>query len=223
MESDDQLPFTPPELIGNPEPRCPCLLLLDTSTSMRGNPIAELNRGLITFKDELMADRMAAQRVEVGVLTFGPVMVQSDFQTPDQWNPPSLVANGDTPIGAAIEQGLQMLDARKQIYRSSGINYYRPWIFLITDGGPTDSWQNAAALVRAGDNDQRKSFSFFAVGVEEAKMDVLARISRREPLRLQGLKFRDLFAWLSSSLGGVARSQPGDLVALPSPSGWTSV
>jgi len=223
MEADDQLPFVAPDLISNPEPRCPCLLLLDTSTSMRGSPIAELNQGLVTFKDELMADRMATQRVEVGVLTFGPVMVQSDFQTPDQWNPPSLVANGDTPIGGAVEEGLRMLEARKQLYRSSGISYYRPWIFLITDGGPTDSWQNAAALVRAGDNDQRKSFSFFAVGVEGANMDILARISHREPLRLQGLRFRDLFAWLSSSLGGVARSQPGDAVALPSPSGWASV
>jgi len=223
MEANDQLPFVAPDLISNPEPRCPCLLLLDTSTSMRGNPIAELNQGLVTFKDELMADGMATQRVEVGVLTFGPVMVQSDFQTPDQWNPPSLVANGDTPIGGVVEEGLRMLEARKQLYRSSGISYYRPWIFLITDGGPTDSWQNAAALVRAGDNDQRKSFSFFAVGVEGANMEILARLSRREPLRLQGLRFRDLFAWLSSSLGGVARSQPGDAVALPSPSGWASV
>jgi uncharacterized protein YegL len=224
--SNDQLPFPTPDIVGNPEPRCPCLLLLDTSGSMRGQPIAELNGGLVAFKDELTADTMAAQRVEIGLVTFGPVQVQSEFQTPDLWIPPTLRAGGETPMGAAIEHGLKMLDARKQVYKQTGLSYYRPWIFLITDGGPTDEWQNAAALVRAGDNNERKAFSFFCVGVENAKMDILAQISVREPLRLKGLRFRDLFSWLSSSLGMVSRSKPSDAVQLNNPvtpSGWASV
>ncbi len=223
---DDQMPFPTPDIVGNPEPRCPCLLLLDTSGSMRGQPIAELNAGLVAFKDELAADTMAAQRVEIGIITFGPVQVRSEFQTPDLWIPPTLRAGGETPMGAAIEQGLKMLDARKQVYKQTGLSYYRPWIFLITDGGPTDEWRNAAALVRAGDNNERKSFSFFAVGVENAKMDILGQISVREPLRLKGLRFRDLFSWLSSSLGAVSRSKPSDAVELnnpATPSGWATV
>jgi uncharacterized protein YegL len=221
--SDDQIPFDHPELVVNPEPRCACLLLLDTSGSMNGQPITELNAGLVTFKDELMADPMAMQRVEVAVISFGPVRVHSDFQNPDTWTPPHLEASGDTPMGAAIEQGLQMLDARKQVYKQSGITHYRPWVFLITDGGPTDSWRHAASLVHAGDNDERKSFAFFAVGVQGANMEILSQISRREPKKLQGLRFRDLFAWLSSSLGGVSRSTPGTPVSPTSPSGWESV
>jgi len=161
MSHDDQIPFDHPELVINPEPRCACLLLLDTSGSMSGRPIAELNAGLVTLKDELMADAMAVQRVEIGVITFGPVRVQSDFQSPDAWTPPQLQAGSDTPMGAAIEQGLEMLDARKQVYRHSGITYYRPWIFLITDGAPTDNWRNSAFLIHQGDNEERKSFSFF--------------------------------------------------------------
>jgi uncharacterized protein YegL len=226
MSHDDQIPFEHPELVINPEPRCACLLLLDTSGSMHGQPIAELNDGLVAFKDALMADAMAMQRVEVGVISFGPVRVRSDFQNPDTWTPPRLEASGDTPMGSAIEQGLQMLDARKQVYRQSGINYYRPWVFLITDGAPTDSWKHAASLVQAGDNDERKSFAFFAVGVQGANMETLAQISRREPHKLKELRFRDLFVWLSSSLGGVSRSTPGTQVLLPpptGPSGWASV
>ncbi len=225
MSSSDQIPFSFPEFAVNPEPRCACLLLLDTSTSMQGAAIAELNQGLQTFKQELMSDGMATQRVEVGIVTFGPVEVNSDFQTADVFIPPQLVASGNTPMGAAIEQGLDMLEARKMTYKQAGISYYRPWVFLITDGSPTDDWQRAAERVRAGDNNERKQFSFFAVGVDGADMSTLTQICSptRPPLKLKGLSFRELFAWLSSSLGGVARSQPGEAVKLSVPTGWGSV
>lgn len=225
MESSDQIPFAFPDLVTNPEPRCPCLLLLDTSGSMNGQPIAQLNDGLRQFKEELTADAMAMQRVEVAIVTFGPVQVLSEFQTPDIFQPPHLSAGGDTPMGAAIMQGLDMLEARKAIYKQAGVAYYRPWVFLITDGGPTDHWQAAADRVRQGDSPERKAFSFFAVGVENADMTRLASICspQRPPMKLKGLSFRELFSWLSSSLGGVAKSQPGQMVALPAPTGWSAV
>jgi uncharacterized protein YegL len=225
MSASDQVPFAFPDLVANPEPRCPCVLLLDTSGSMNGQPITQLNAGLRQFKEELMADSMAMQRVEVALVTFGPVQVVADFQTPDLFEPPHLRAGGDTPMGAAIAQGLDMLEARKAVYKQAGVAYYRPWVFLITDGGPTDHWQTAAARVRQGDSADRKAFSFFAVGVEGADMTRLTDICspQRPPMKLMGLSFRELFSWLSSSLGGVAKSQPGQLVALPPPTGWSAV
>lgn len=152
MRYSDQIPFVPPSLIENPEPRCPCLLLLDTSGSMNGKPISELNAGLRTFKEELTSDAMAAQRVEVAIITFGPVRVLSDFETADMFQPPTLASTGDTPMGAAIMQGLDMLETRKSIYKQAGVAYYRPWVFLVTDGGPTDLYTAAAERVRQGDN-----------------------------------------------------------------------
>lgn len=217
----EQVPFGGVEFADNPEPRCPCILLLDTSGSMQGEPIQELNNGLVTFKDELFADSLAAKRVEVSIITFGPVEGVIEFQTAENFYPPVLQAGGDTPMGAAIESALQSLEQRKNVYRSNGISYFRPWIFLITDGGPTDEWQRAAMRLREGE--QQKSFAFFAVGVEGARMDILRQISVREPIKLQGLKFRELFQWLSSSMKSVSQSVPGTEVPLSPPSGWASV
>lgn len=225
MTSLDQLPFNVMEYAMSPVKRCPCLLLLDTSMSMRGRPIDQLNEGLQTFKSQLMDDKMAMQSVELGIITFGPVKIEAEFQTADQFSPPTLIADGDTPMGSAIERGLDMLAARKAVYRQAGIGYFRPWVFLITDGAPTDSWQTAAERIHDGDHDQKKTFSFFAVGVDGADMTTLSRICSpdRPPLPLKGLNFQKMFCWLSGSLKGVSRSQPGQRVPLAAPSGWADV
>ncbi|WP_239014053.1 vWA domain-containing protein [Archangium violaceum] len=209
----------------NPEPRCPCVLLLDTSGSMNGRPIEALNAGLLQYRDELAADSLASKRVEVAVVTFGgQVQTLHDFSTADAFFPSPLMAEGNTPMGEAIVRATDMLSVRKSLYRQNGILFYRPWIFLITDGGPTDAWQSAAERVRQGE--ASKAFSFFAVGVEGANLDVLKQISVREPLKLDGLRFRDLFQWLSNSQKAVSRSQTTDEVRLANPAapgGWASV
>jgi len=220
----EQQPFDTGPFVNNPAQRCPCLLLLDVSASMSGRPIEELNAGLIVLKDELSADPLASKRVQIGVVVFGPVETVTDFIDAGQWDAPVLTTKGNTPMGAAIERGLQMLESQKSIYRSNGIPHYRPWIFLITDGGPTDSWQNAARLVHEGE--ANKKFKFFAVGVEGANFDILKQISVGEPIALKGLRFRDLFAWLSSSLSAVSQSNPGDEVKLENPiapKGWGTI
>jgi uncharacterized protein YegL len=221
----EQVPFGTDDFAENPEPRCPSVLVLDVSGSMGGEPIAQLNAGLQVYRDELAADSLAAKRVEVAVLTFGgSVDLVSDFCTASSFVAPQLAARGDTPMGAAINQALDLLTQRKEQYRANGIAFYRPWVFLITDGGPTDEWRSAAQRVR--DGEAKKSFAFFSVGVQGARMDVLSQISSREPLKLDGLRFRDLFQWLSNSQQSVSKSTPGDEVPLANPTapgGWASV
>lgn len=228
MTKFTQNPFGAAPFAENPEPRCPCVLLLDASGSMSGNPIRQLNAGLQEFRNELIADDLASRRVEVAVVRFGPVSTEADFATPDMFFPPHLQASGGTPMGEAVLHALHLIEVRKEAYRSHGIAYFRPWIFLITDGAPTDSIVAAARAIREGE--AARKFNFFAVGVEGADFARLAELAppNRPPVKLEGLQFAELFRWLSSSLKTISHSQahssatPDALVALPAPTGWTA-
>ncbi len=123
---DEQQPFAAAEFAENPEPRCPCVLLLDTSGSMEGESISELNRGLQMFRQELFQDSLSMKRVEIAVITFGPVRVLQDFATADTFAPPPMQAAGDTPLGAAVERGLNLLKKRKEILQNQRHQTFSP-------------------------------------------------------------------------------------------------
>lgn len=229
----EQQPFADVELATNPEPRCPCVLLLDVSGSM-GDKIKStgksridlLNEGLRAYHTDLLSDELAAQRVEVSIITFGgKVETVCPFATARHFTPPTLSSSGDTPMGAAILQAIEAVAERKRIYKLNAMHYYRPWIFLITDGAPTDSWKEAAKKVHEGH--ESKAFSFFAVAVEveDSNLDKLRQISVRQPLQLKGLSFRELFVWLSQSQRSVSQSSPGqeDQVKLAPPTDWAQM
>jgi uncharacterized protein YegL len=216
------MPVGFPEFVQNPENRCPVILLLDTSGSMIGDAMTALNQGVNLFKENIQADTKASLSVEVALITFGPVKLVQDFVTIDQFTPPTLVADGVTPMGEAIEYALDLLTTRKTVYQENGIQYYRPWIFMITDGAPTDPWQDAAARIRQGETDRK--FCFFSVAVEGADLKTLSQIAPvdRPPVLLNGLDFQSLFVWLSKSMKRVSSGKVGEAVELP-PVGWGQV
>ena len=210
------------EFAENPEPRCPCVLLLDTSGSMQGAAIEALNEGLRTFKDDLVKNSLASRRVEVAVVTFDcDVNVVQDFVTAEDFEPPTLTAQGLTHIGAAIYKALDITQERKAQYRANGVAYYRPWIFMITDGEPQGEQEGVVEQVaqRLKDDEANKRVAFFTVGVDSANMTSLSKISVRAPLKLNGLNFTEMFLWLSASMSAVSQSKLDEQVALP-PVGW---
>ena len=247
----EQVPFGDIPLAVNNEPRCPCVLLLDVSGSMAtvvantgadlGYTIQQdgktynavsggttrvdlLNEGLRAFAADLASDSLAIQRVEVMVITFGNgVQTLLPFTTANQFTPPTLTANGDTPMGAGILKAIEAVEDFKKTLKQNAIHYYRPWIFLITDGEPTDDWKVAAEKVQEGEKYQK--FAMFTVGVEGANFVTLSKISVRKPLALKGYSFREMFLWLSQTLRTVSQSTPGaeDQVKLGSPAGWANL
>jgi uncharacterized protein YegL len=248
-EQTEYAGFEASEFAENPEHRVPCVLLLDTSGSMdtvvanAGAPTGQpfqmdggtyqavsggttrmdlLNGGLIALKETLAADSLASKRAEIAIVTFGGIVtVVQDFVTAENFHPPHLKATGGTPMGQAITTGLRMIADRKATYRSNGVSYYRPWVFLIPDGGPTDEWQSAAAQVKQGE--AAKSLAFFSVGVEGSDFGILAQIATRAPIRLKGVNFREMFLWLSQSMKAVSQSSPGDKLTVAAPTGWGDI
>jgi uncharacterized protein YegL len=85
------------DLKTNAEPRAACLLILDTSSSMEGEPISELNAGLQMLQRDLQTDSTAKKRVEIGIVTFGSnVDVAQDFVTAGEFTAPTLSSAGST-------------------------------------------------------------------------------------------------------------------------------
>ncbi len=208
------------EFAENPEPRCPCILLLDTSRSMEGEPISALNAGVRTFRDELVKDSLASRRVEIAVISFdSETQVIQSFVTANQFQPPELTAKGFTSMGAAINLALDMLQQRKAQYRANGIAYYRPWVLMITDGEPHGEADHVVqeAAQRIHEDEANKRVAFFAVGVQHAAMKRLSEIVVRPPVKLEGLNFHDMFVWLSTSMQRVSRSMVDEQIPMPPP------
>lgn len=207
------------DLVDNPTPRVPVSLCLDCSGSMSGAPIEELNQGVATFYDAIYSDEIARYSAEVSIVTFGPAQLETDFQTLDQNNKaPRLAAGGLTPMGEAVKISLDSLENRKEQYQKNGVDYYQPWLVLMTDGRPeggdlqtlNEQMARCSALVNDG------KLTVFPIGIgEHADMEVLAKFSPKwQPLKLQGLNFREFFTWLSKSVSKVSQSTPGDKVSL---------
>ena len=213
-----------PEFVENPTTRCSVCLLLDISGSMHGQPIDELSQGVKVLEATLKEDDTARYSVEISIVTFdSSVKVIQDFVAVNDFQAPNLSASGVTSMGSAINKGIDLIEQRKQVYKANGVNYHRPWLLLITDGAPTDSWQSAAQRVRQAESDRK--LSFYTIGVQGADMQTLKQIApvNRPPMMLKGLNFQELFVWLSNSVTQVSYSRPGDRLALPPVNGWASV
>jgi len=214
------------ELTETRDPRQACVLLLDTSGSMQGERIAELNAGLQTFKDELLQDQLAVHRVDLAIISFdSTVNVVKDFGgTVESFEPPTLTAQNQTFMGKAILEALNKIEERRAQYRVYGLPHYRPWLFIITDGlpegEPNEVVEEAKSKLHAAVNG--KKVAVFAVGVGDVNLSRLKDIAGTEPLRLKGTKFRELFQWLSASMSKVSQSKPGDVVNLPPPN-WATI
>lgn len=212
---DDKYILRQEDLVENPTARVPICLVLDVSGSMKGAPIQELNEGVRLFFDAIRADEVAQHAAEVCIVTFGATVEKAlDFMSVEHQMIPTLRADGSTPMGEGVSMGLDMLEARKEDYKRAGVDYFQPWMVVMTDGEPTDDISVAANRINT--LVLSKKLTVFPIGIgEAANIPKLSTLSpNRPPLRLQGLNFREFFTWLSRSVSRVSQSMPGESVEL---------
>ena len=207
------------DLVNNPTARVPVCLCLDTSASMAGEAITELNKGIKLFYDAIRKDETAFYSAEISIVTFGTkAKCVTDFSSLQvQTTPPKLKASGKTPMGEAVKLALNMLERRKKEFQERGVDYYQPWLVLMSDGGPNgDKDVLIKSIKRTAQLVKDNKLTVFPSGIgPDANMKSLGYVSPRgEPLRLQGLKFSEFFSWLSKSVSKTSQSTPGEHVKL---------
>jgi len=206
--TSERIPYV--EFADNANERTPCVLVLDCSGSMRGEPIKQLNAGLVALEKELKDDIDASSRVQLLIIkAFGKdeVKIESDWTDAMNFTAPEMEADGLTPLGKAMEIALQKIEEQKCLYDSCGITSKRPWIFLISDGEPTDyGWKESAEICRYAQ--KNKKVIIHAIGTQGANLDKLAQFSILPPKRLTGLKFTEFFLWLSRSVSCISKAAP---------------
>ena len=213
------------DLIENAEPRIACVLLLDTSTSME-EEMPALNEGLQSLLSAIRQDELASKRVELAVIEFNSeARIIQEFTTVENLESiDPLFADGLTSMGTAIIQGVDLIEKRKTRYKTNGIPYYRPWLFIMTDGMPTDTDKvdQASELLRI--SLQNKGLTVFPIGIGNGvDYESLKRITHVSPKKLGEDKWQELFNWVSASLSVVSSSRPGDInISLPSYDSWES-
>jgi uncharacterized protein YegL len=214
-------------LVDNTEQRTPLVLVLDRSGSMGGAPIEQLNEGLRVLEQELKGDAIASKRVRLLLITYGGADhadVASDWIDAMDFAAPTLSANGTTPTGQAVDAALARIEAEKQQFKNAGVAYTRPWLFLMSDGQPTDAWQGAAERCRQAEAANKVAVFPIAVG-DGADAAVLGQFSSKGEAavkRLNGLRFQELFLWLSASMKVVSQAKPGGQVQLPAADTWSA-
>lgn len=212
--------------MSNPAPRCPVVLLLDISGSMCGTPISELNNGLRQFIRETSQDEVASMSVELEIITFdsqAQVLVPFSPITEVSERCADLKASGLTSMGQALELADKDLKQQRKLYRQNGISAYRPWVILMTDGGPNDNWQGPAQSMKM--QGERGDITFLGIEIgDRCDHDTLCQIvpDVPGPIKLKGLKFRQFFKWLTDSLNSVSASALSEQnnVQLPDASPW---
>jgi uncharacterized protein YegL len=116
-------------------------------------------------------------------------------------------------MNEAIITALDAIDQRKQEYRAIGVDYWRPWLFLMTDGIPTDTAYEADAKRRLQDALTRKKINFFPMGIGPAsetpdKLKQYTLNGNGMVLKASLNNFKEAFVWVSNSMSVISNSNP---------------
>jgi uncharacterized protein YegL len=182
---------------------------------MDGAPIEELNKGVKLFMEAILEDEMTRFSADISIVTFGQIVEEElKFGSIEEQETPTFYAGGLTPMGEAMLTSVELLDNRKKEYQKAGVDYFQPWLVIMSDGAPTDLVETEAAIKIVSKLYNDKKLILFPIGIgDRADMNKLSQFGR-PAAKLNGLKFKEFFEWLSQSVSIVSQSSPGETITL---------
>lgn len=185
----------------NWETKTLCVLLLDTSSSMSGKKMEDLNKGLHRLYEDILDDDALSQRIEIAIISFDSTVHYIQEPTlVGNFTMPTLTAKGATNMVAGILKATELVEERKKYYRDKGITYKRPWIIMITDGYEGDADFIIDQVIKDQEN---KRYYFLPVAIDENDADLskLDSLSIYNHLHFKELNNRSVFNALLYGIG----------------------
>lgn len=201
--------------------RLPVYLLLDCSGSMMGEPIEAVRQGVKALLSELKGDPQALETAYLSVITFDSSARQvAPLTELMQFQEPELKASGATALGGALKLLMECVDREVRKSSETQKGDWRPLVFILTDGSPTDVEAFGQAAQRLKD---MKAANIVACAAGSRADTAYLRRITENVLMMNTLSAGDMarfFAWVSGSIKMSSKSQdvrPGGAAELPPP------
>ena len=179
--------------------RLPVYLLLDTSASMLGEPIEAVKTGVDLLISSLRQDPYALETAYLSIISFDNSTKQLVPLTEiAMFNPPQLQASGMTQLGDALTLLAEKIEQEVQKTTPEVRGDWKPLVFIMTDGAPTDSWAAGLAKLR-----QAKPGMIIACAAgQHADSSVLKQITEVvvELSTADSNTIKAFFKWVSASI-----------------------
>lgn len=201
--------------------RLPVYILIDTSGSMRGEPIESVKVGLEAMLAGLRRDPFALESASISIITFDrevrcllPLTPLEELQLPEIVTPEA----GPTHTGAALQMLCRQVDQEVRMSTPEQKGDWMPLLFLLTDGKPSDIQVYKEAIPEVK---KRKFANIVACAAGmKAQTDPLKLLTDNVYTldSLDSATFRQFFKWVTGVINEGSKSvSSADDITLPPP------